>query len=165
MSNTQITTTLEKNAHRECELVKTCSHDDLLSVLDRLDAFKKQTKLVASMIEEAVLERLKTDPDLKDGLTDPMGGRYYPGYNSRVKCNNVRGVVEQILEATGGDLDKITDCLGSDPFKQGTVKEVVGEETHGVLFTKEKTPVIKEGKGKPKKTLQHIPAFIARSKQ
>lgn len=51
-----------------------------------------------------------------------------------IKPRNLAAVTEAVLEATGGDVDAMVKLLSSDPFKQGSVKQVVGEDRHGELF-------------------------------
>jgi hypothetical protein len=52
--------------------------------------------------------------------------RYYVGRKLKTRCRDPKATFDGILEATGGDMDAVKECLSSDPFKQGAVKRIEG---------------------------------------
>ena len=93
-----------------------------------------------AMAQQALLDHIKANGDIILGEK-----RIYAAPNTNWRCRDNRTALEAVLNATDGDMDAVVGCLASQPFKQGTVRAIVGDEGHADLFEKVTTSELKEG--------------------
>jgi hypothetical protein len=55
--------------------------------------------------------------------------RYVVGVDRTTRCTDVKATTESLLEATGGDLNRFSELLVSQPFKPASVRAVI-EASH-----------------------------------
>lgn len=127
------------------------------------DTPKEEVALLHGMIEElkrAAGEWLKSAKEavleyIEENGEFEVGGQEYSGKRNRtVKCVDTQGTIGHILDHSNGDESTLANMLGANPFKQGSVRSLIGDEDHSNCFeTKwDKTLCVKTGK--PKKHLQ-----------
>ena len=122
--------------------------EDAVALLSRISVAKDRMRDLDKMVKEAVIEfidRTGLEPTTLDGK------RYYVGIVKRTKCNDTRAALEALLNATGGDLDAIAECLSSNALKPGACRKSL-DGTWDDHFTVTESPDLKTGKAK--RTLQ-----------
>ena len=83
-----------------------------------LDALKDRIRELDETWKAAALARC-----IEHGEMVLMGHRkFYAGVEKETKCVNVRGAIEGIYEATGGDFDVLVGCLSVNALKPGATK-------------------------------------------
>jgi hypothetical protein len=83
-------------------------------------------------LEAASILYVEANGPVSDGVR-----RYYVAPNKTVKCTNVRGACEAILEVTGGDWDALADCFSTGALKPAKSKEVLGDRAREFFETTE----------------------------
>lgn len=123
---------------RTCEAkvrrIVTASIEDVADAIVTLDGLAARIKELQADAKAAMLERIRDSGPFQIGeflyqLTKPR----------KVKCRDATAPMKVLLEVTGGDLDKINECLASDAWKHGAIKSVLEEckapgETWDTLF-------------------------------
>ena len=130
------------------------SADDVLRALDFLKQLKEATAKANADMESAVIEWIKVNGDLSDGVC-----RYYVAPNKTTKCLNVRTTLEAIFEAKDGDLDALMDCLSSNPFKPSTTMKLIGARADECFKTEEVLD-LKTGRPKEARLQKFDPRFV-----
>ena len=104
---------------------------------------------VVAEIEEAAIEHIEAtgeDISLENGL------RWYVGVERKTTARCDDEVLKAILNASGGDVSRLTTgvdgVLVSSPWKNGTVRQLVGDETFDRLFATKTTCSLETGKAK-----------------
>ena len=98
--------------------------DALLGLMNRVRAAKDQLRKIERMIEDRGIEFINARGAFRAG--DIL---YTVGRDKRVKCTDPKSLLSTLLEATGGDLDRVADCLASDAWKSGATRQTL--EEHG----------------------------------
>jgi hypothetical protein len=114
--------------------------DEIARILNTLGAMKERIKEVEKLIEAQLVERINQAGPFVLGTV-----RYYVGKKKTTKCVNVPGALEAVLLAVGGDWEKFTEFLSSQPVKYGAAKGILDAETWGTLFKVEEEDELKEG--------------------
>ena len=144
-------------AEAETRIINTIDDLDADDALDNIVALhaycarlKELAKNCAAAAEAKFVEMLEAqDTDIQVGDV-----RYYVGTKKTTKCQDKAGTIIALLEQTSGDFGDVAECLSSQPFKHGTVKGKIDEQTFDQLFTVEEQQDLKEGK--PKRGLQVV---------
>ena len=104
-------------------------------------AAQVRLRALITLIELSCIEHIEAtgkDIELEDGK------RWYIGNDKRVKAIDDTMILQAILEASGGDVMKLTTgefgVLASSPWKNGAVKNLIGQAKFDQLFT---TSVVK----------------------
>lgn len=130
-------------------------HDDVLDCLLAIKEFLSLAKELKARMDERALEWVLENGDLalviEPGKASPDDTRWYAGKERNVKLRHpgtpgVVAVFEDLLAAFGGDLEQVGECMVSEPYKQGTVKTLAGEELWSAHYKVEEPQAIKEGK-------------------
>ena len=133
----------------------TDEYDNALRLLDWITIVKAMTADWKKLIKLRVIEAMRAHgTDSKPDEIQVGDVRYYEGATKRVTPNDIPAILEAILNATGGDVAAMAECLSSSPFKQATVRDTIGEYQHADLFTTDYVPDLKTGK--PKRDLQIV---------
>lgn len=117
------------------------SRDDVLTTINVVDRLKQLTRELAAKSDAAVVAWLEQHGDIECGEV-----RYYAGVNKTTKCEDKSAAVGALLDATGGDVDKLSECLASDGLKPGMCRAVLGDKKFGALFVTKETADLKTGK-------------------
>lgn len=98
-------------------------------------------------IEESIIEHIEatgSDIELNDGK------RWYIGSDKKTKAKDDSLVLHAILEASGGDISKLTTgddgVLASSPWKHGAIKHLIGQHRFDELFETTVTKSLETGK-------------------
>lgn len=135
---------------RELASTDTPSIEQLSATIDAMDCLKAATKELSARFNEAMIEHLQEHGEFTIGHR-----RYYLGVKKTTKCANPKATVQRILEVTGGDLDKVLECLVAQPFKPGATRTLLDGDTIG-LFEERIEQEVREGKptGKAKREVK-----------
>jgi len=118
-------------------------------VLRLRNILKDLVKVFDADLDKSLFEWLQANGELEVGEI-----RYYVGNEKKTKCKDRQATLEALLESTDGDVSGLTDALVKEPFKQGSVRGIVGHNRHAELFETEKVEDTKTGK--PKKSVKSI---------
>lgn len=105
----------------------------VLQILNDITYHLSQLKRIKELAEAAVLEHVKIHGPL---MTSPTEG-YYATTPKTVRCTNVRGLVDKLLEVGGGDCSDsspLAQCLSSSAFKHGACSKFLDETTFDQFF-------------------------------
>lgn len=117
------------------------TEDDFLSVVNVEKRFSEIVTAIKKLAGQAKIAFLDRHGEVVCGEV-----RYYNGVERKTRCVDQAAVAEAILNATGGDLGKLNDCLASGAFKPGATSQVLDEATYSRLFKTEEVPDMKTGK-------------------
>ena len=124
-------------------------HDDVLDVLQRIAAAKQTINEMELLANDAAIQWIDANGDLVVGDV-----RYYVGVNKTTKCVDVRATMEAALTATGGDVDAMTELLGSGAWKHGACRKVLdADDFHRLFITTEKSNLKSD---EPERSLQRV---------
>jgi hypothetical protein len=99
------------------------SHDEVLSVYNRVLAARAAIAALKKRMDEALIDWIKVNGPLFIG--DQM---VYAGKDKRTKCVDIPGCLEAILTEVGGDFTAFCSLLASQPIKYGAAKQVLGDQ-------------------------------------
>ena len=105
--------------------------------LGAIEQMTKALKEAKAMFEAAIIPHLQAGP-ITVGVTLLTLGK-----ERKVKCVDRMGVLEAIITACGGDMGTATEYFASEPFKQGSIKKLVGEDAWAKLFEVEYSEDVK----------------------
>lgn len=112
-----------------------------------IQAIMADFREVKKIGEAKFMETIEAQGDIQTGTE-----RWYCGGDKKHKAISNGKVIEAILDATGGDFERVGECLASDPWKRSQIEVYVGPEKLAELF--ETTVVMDLKTGKPKKGLK-----------
>lgn len=124
---------------------------DILTLRNRLAFFVTMAKeLKARLDDEVFVQWLIHNGDLEVGDT-----RFYAATDKTTKLDKpMRAAIEELMEATGGDMDRFCELLSSSAIKHGACKKVLDENKWREMFRVEESQKVEEGK--PKRRVQEI---------
>lgn len=124
---------------------------DILTLRNRLGFFVSMAKeLKARLDDEVFVPWLMHNGDLEVGDT-----RFYAATDKTTKLDKpMRAAIEELMEATGGDMDRFCELLSSSAIKHGACKKVLDENKWREMFRVEESQKVEEGK--PKRRVQEI---------
>jgi hypothetical protein len=122
----------------------------------RASAVIDAAKELLAMVKERGLEHA-----LEHGEFVVADTLHYPGFDKDTKETDPRLTFEELLRATGGDLDQVKACLKAGAFKHGACKAILDKAAYARCFTTIVKPDLKTGK--PKKKLQSTSLTFNRS--
>jgi hypothetical protein len=124
--------------------------EDVLTTMGFVKRLSEVAKDCRSQFEKLAVEWIDKNGEIEDGSV-----RWYVGKERKTKCVDVAGTVRAILDATGGDLERVAACLSSDPFKPAStlamLREAGGPEPSDLFVT---TEVMDMKEGKPKRSMK-----------
>jgi hypothetical protein len=121
-------------------LEPTVGVEHVASVIGKLATLKARVKELDAFYTERMTEYVLTHGPVVVGDVE-----YRVGTEPVTECHDVPGCIMAILDATGGDLDKLAGLLRSQPVKYGEAKGVLGERW-GDYFNVTWKRVLKDGK-------------------
>ena len=122
--------TLVKDADTTTMIVEESpSKDAILHALEVLKRLQEATAGLKDRLYAAAKKYIEEHGDIRDG-----DRHIYLAPNKTIKSRNNRDTMAALLEVTGGDVERIVECLASDAFKPGESKKALGEEKWGALF-------------------------------
>jgi hypothetical protein len=123
------------------ELNPDVPEEKLFEMISAVGAAKTVVKELDRMLDNAMYERLLVCREIIYGDI-----RYYLGEDKTVKCVDVRATMNAVLDASGGDLDKMSECLSSNAFKPGETRKLLPSEVFDECFETKVKPTIREGR-------------------
>jgi hypothetical protein len=109
--------------------------------LDLTDVLLARARQVRQMVERLAVEWISAN-----GPTHFGDITYTVGFPKTVRCTDAVRCLGLVLDACGGDLDAAVSYLRSDPFKYGSIRNLLGEPAYGAMFKTETKPKLVEGK-------------------
>jgi hypothetical protein len=97
--------------------------EDFLTAMDTEAGLKAIVREYSARLKDAAIEYVNNN-----GPVETETARYYVGTKRTTKCRDTTRAVEAVLQATGGDLDRLVGCLSSQPLKHGECEGVLGDE-------------------------------------
>jgi len=134
--------------NRSAGIDETSKAEDVLALLDTLEAFKTRLKEIDAAFKEQMIDWINANGDLVIGTK-----RYYVGSTKRTKPADNEALAIAAVTACEGDFAAFAEVLSANAFKPGACKHLLGDEW-GQHFTVETVDDIKTGK--PKKSVQMI---------
>lgn len=117
----------------------------------RAQVVKANFRAWCQWIDAALIDYM-TDHGTDIPITTAEGEkRLYVGIDKRTKNTSPKATLERLLDAAGGDLGVVAECLSSGAWKPGACRGVLGEKW-SECFTVEEVPDIKTGA--PKRVLK-----------
>ena len=90
--------------------------------------------------------------------------RYYVGVTKTYKPRTLVEAVEAILDASGGDMARFTDCLSSNALKAGATRKMFADagcpERFDAVFEASEEQELREGKVKQPTLQKFDPTFV-----
>ena len=80
----------------------------------------QRVRAVKNLFDEVFTEWLLVNDELVEG-----DNRYYLGNVTKIKCTDLSKTLEMLLEHTGGDFDRVVECLSSNAYKYGACRKVL----------------------------------------
>ncbi len=117
--------------------------DQVLLALEAVRVLGELHRDLKAQVEAAAISHIERHGEISDGVR-----RYYVAPNKSTRCTDVRGTLAAILDAAGGDLDAVQDCLASDAWKPGATRKLLGAASDGYFETKVTTS-LKTGEPSP----------------
>ncbi len=114
--------------------------DQILEASEFVDALGAAYRQIKERYEQAAVAYIKANGEIRSGER-----RLWVEPNTTVKCTDVKGTLQALLEVTGGDLEAVVGCLASDAWKQGQTRKVLGDRAEGLFETKVTSKVKSEG--------------------
>lgn len=102
----------------------TATDEDFLGAMDTEAGLKQIVREYSARLEEAAIAYIQR----RGGSVETLTARFYVGTEKVTKCRDVPRAVDAVLQACGGDLDRLKQCLASGALKQGECKAVLGNE-------------------------------------
>jgi hypothetical protein len=132
--------------------------EHLADVIGRLDAAMRRAKELKRDFESRLLAVIEeTGRDVVVNET-----RYYAAFPSDTKCPDRRRALRELLDAAGGDIDVVADCLASDAFKPGACRAVLPAPAFDRAFVT--TRRAKLGEGVPRRELMSMNERFAKER-
>jgi hypothetical protein len=131
---TQETTTsaLARIEHEVHMITTDMSAADVLAIREMFYAAKARMKEMENQLESFIKEWIRANGPLSFNAAGGERVGWYLGEDKSTKCKDPGVTFMALLEATGGDVAKITECLSSNAFKYGAMRnlftQVLGDE-------------------------------------
>jgi hypothetical protein len=122
------------------------SVDDIAEVINAINFVAQAAKEARRLFESAMEQRIR-----ETGQEIVVGDiRYYLGTEKKTTCKNPSATIRAILEAAGGDEDRLIQCLSANWVKPGTTRKMFEEfgcpDQFDALFDVQIRSELKEGK-------------------
>lgn len=135
----------------------TATADHVAAALDEVAALKSRVKEIESDVETAAAAFVTANGPVRMGNIE-----WRMSQVKSIKCNDIKNAVGALLDATGGDLDKLTECISSNGIKHGAARTVLGEAVFASHFT---TTIKQDLEGKPLKELTRIDTTFTKGRK
>jgi len=133
--------------------------DEVAYWLDLSAVLVARAREVRRAVEAAALAWIEAN-----GPLDVGGIRYTAGTATAVRCLDACRCAELVLTAVGGDVTTLVAYLRSDPWKYGSVRQLLGEEAFATVFRSEHRAKLIEGHP-PQRQLVRTDRRFARRKE
>jgi hypothetical protein len=112
----------------------TSSVDEVFAATCAADWLMARAKSIHRLKNEVVIAWID-----HNGEFDIGNIRYSVGYSTSVRCLNVPQAGHAILAAAGGDFEQFMGALVAQPYKAGTVRNMIGTTLYGQMFVARRT--------------------------
>ena len=138
---------------RTCELLEIDADSDRAEVLQAIDAIallKSRVKELSLLFNCNLLDWLQANGDLEHDTK-----RWYVGTARSTQCRDKMSTLNALFNLCNGDMGRVCEYLASSPFKHGSIKDLMDDETmyrkHFEIIEQQDVKT-----GKPKKTVQVV---------
>jgi hypothetical protein len=108
--------------------------EELCGAIDAADWLLARAKTIDQLMKQIAMAWIE-----RNGEFDIGEMHYSVGYTSTVKCLNVPQAGHAVLEAAGGDVDRLLEVLVAQPYKHATVRNLIDQRIYGRLFIPHRT--------------------------
>lgn len=98
--------------------------EEVLILYEQAAFMAQQLKALRDELKDAMVEYIREHGEINAGNSV----RYVVGTEKRTKCRDRKALLHALLEACGGDLDRLGECLASDAFKHGACRKVLEDQ-------------------------------------
>ncbi|MBC7819993.1 MAG: hypothetical protein IAG10_24180 [Planctomycetaceae bacterium] len=123
--------------------------DSLCAALDAADWLLARARTIDRLARQIAVAWIE-----KNGEFDVGPNHYCVGYAYNVRCLNIPQTANAVLEAAGGEIDRLFDVLVAQPFKHGSVRTLIGRPLHDKLFEARRTASLRNGV--PERSLKRV---------
>lgn len=127
-----------------CQLSNRSDTEQIIVGLNLTALLVSRVKTIRRNLEQIAVEWIEIH-----GPIDMGDIRYIVGHPKVVSCTAVVRCTHMVLESCGGDVDALTECFSSVPYKYGSVRRLIGDEQFGQVYREERRPKLVEGKVQP----------------
>lgn len=129
--------------------------DTVAQKIDWMEAFKEWSKRVIAQMNEAAKEWIIENKPVQVGQT-----LYWAApVKKDPKCIHLKTAIEKLLEACGGDIEKLAEHISSDGIKYGAASKTLDKATYESLWIREEPiELLSDDAAKARKRLQKAPA-------
>ncbi|HEX8523413.1 MAG TPA: hypothetical protein VF669_14260 [Tepidisphaeraceae bacterium] len=139
--------TLNEVEQQVVALPEELSLDRLLLWLDLSAVLIARAKQMRARVEEVAIEWIDNNGPITIGTAN-----YTVAHPTIIKCVDAARCFDLVMQACNGDVGVFCAYLRADPFKYGSVRELLGQEVFQQVFRTEFRPKLVEGK--PRKRLK-----------
>lgn len=108
------------------------TQEQVLTALEFVKRLGEVQRELKERVNKAAISYIQAHGPIEDGTR-----KFYVGPNKTTKCKDLRGTVAAVLDAAGGDVDAMVDCLSTDAFKPGATKKLLKDRAGEFFETKE----------------------------
>ena len=137
-------------AEIECQVMSVSAMstlDDLCAALDAAEWLLSRARTIDGLMKQIAIAWIDRNGEFE------IGDQYYAvGYSTTVKCLDTSQTGHAVLEAGGGDVDRLLSVLIAQPYKHASVRNLLPQKQYGSLFK-----VIRNGRlvnGTPERVLK-----------
>ena len=116
--------------------------DDILGMRSMLQVLVREYRERLQHVDEAMILWMKANGDMIVGEDI----RHWCGDKKTTTCDDKQRAYEAGVVAAEGDVDRVNDCLVSQPFKSAAMKRLLGDVKFAEHFTMTTEPELREGK-------------------
>ena len=120
---------LDKVASASHALEHEYTPEQVAVALGAIDSLAKSLKEAKAMFESAITPHLKANGAIEIGTT-----LITLGVERKVKCVNREAALSAVFDAAQGDMGDACHFFASEPFKQGSLKQVMPPEAWAECF-------------------------------
>lgn len=115
-------------------------NDQVAEALEFVSRLKQVARELDARLETATLAWIDANGPVRTGQDGPF---YVAATKKQTKCRDQKAVLSALLEATGGDLDAVSEVLSSGCWKHGAAAKRLPPEVYADLFEVIETPEVK----------------------
>ena len=131
--------------------------DEVAYWLDLSAVLVARAKEVRRAVETATLAWIEANGPLDVGEV-----RYTAGTATTVRCLDASRCAELVLAAVGGDLGELVAYLRSDPWRYGSVRQLLGDDVFVTVFRAEQRTKLVEGRAAQRQLIRTDGRFVRR---
>lgn len=116
-------------------------NDEVAAALEFVTRLKQVARELDARLEAATIAWIDEHGPVRTGRDGPF---WAVKSKKTVKCPDQRAALLALLEATGGDVDALSEVLSSGAFKHGAAKTKLSPEVYASVFTTVEEPEVRQ---------------------